>query len=234
MSDLKIGDAVAQVHGGYSDVYSFGHRNEKETKTYLSIQTINKQLLEISPLHLIYVHGEGGKKLIPAGELKVGDYLNAADGSPSPILSIKTVRRSGVYSPLTASGNLIVSNVEAASYVSSYWIPKIVSGEALFYLQHAGTAPVRLYCSYIGSCEHESYENHGYSAWVFFWLRLEQWLPLRMVAFVLLALMSTSVSAIVSTVATLVGFSVWYRVSSQFAIVVVPIGATQVPIKNVS
>ena len=226
MRDLKIGDAVAQVHGGFSEVYSFGHRHETETKTYLSVQTLNKRPLEISPLHLIYMHGESGKKLIPAGELKVGDYLNALDGSPSAILSIKTVRRSGVYSPLTASGNLIVSNVEAASYVSSYWIPKSVSGEALFYLQHAGTAPVRVYCSYIGGCEHESYENHGFSNWVFFWLKLEQWIPLRMVALVLLALMSTSVRAIVSAVAMLVGISLWYRLSSHFTIVILPIGAT--------
>ena len=109
----------------------------------------------------------------------------------------------------------MVSNVEATSYVSVRWIPKIVSGEALFNVQHAGTAPVRMYCSYIGGCEHEFYENHGFSTWVLFWLKLEQWLPLRIAALVLLALMSTSTSASLAAVAILVGFSVWYRLGSR-------------------
>lgn len=221
MRNLRIGDYVAQVNGGYSEVYSFGHRHETEPTLYLKIQSDSRIPLEISAEHLIYVQVEGGKKLIPASQLKVGDPLVAPNGVPSVVSGIKTVHRRGAYSPLTVSGQLVVNGVEVSSYVTRSWVPKTVSGEALFYLEHAGTAPVRLYCQYMVGCEHESYDvNSGFSAWVQFWFRLEQWLPFRIAVSFLLGLISTPVIAIIVTTTAVVVLAgrLFYRLPYRFAV----------------
>lgn len=61
----KIGDAIAQVHSVLSYVYSFGCRHDTETKTYPSIQTINRQPLELSLLHLIFETSKVAKSSFP-------------------------------------------------------------------------------------------------------------------------------------------------------------------------
>jgi len=179
MMYLSIGDSVAQVGGGFSHVYSFGHKHETTKTKYLQIQTVtmNKnQPLEISEEHLITARRDGAKKLVPAADLKVGEYLMAQDGSFSQIISLKTVERVGAYSPLTASGSLVVNGVEASSYVSRNWLKDRISGEMLYYLQHAGVFPVRVYCYMIGGCEQETYNDKtGFNAWVQFWSNLELW-----------------------------------------------------------
>ena len=153
--------------------------------------------------------------------LKVGHYLVAHDGSSSEIRSVKILPSKGVYSPLTASGTLVVNGVVASNYVSPGWIDSKVSGETLHYLEHAGVFPYRLFCTMV-NC-------HGLNKWVLFWFKLEQWhlhagsviqtaflvaaaVPMFILV-VLGKLLSTTVGTLVVHFATaLVGYWLWKKV----------------------
>lgn len=195
MNKLQIGDAVLSSDGSYSKVYSFSHYNTLVAAEYLQIVTASMDKhspLEISKEHLIYRQDDitKVKMLVRAGDLKVGDYL-LSQQEPSAIISIDTVERQGAYSPLTESGDIAVNSIAASVYVSREWIPKDVSGYALFYLEHAGTFPLRVFCKWIGGCEQETYdEERGNNSWVFFWFQVEQLLMARLVVSFFLQVLS--------------------------------------------
>ena len=234
MDQLKIGDLVLSGDGSFSKVYSFAHKQPNTKIQYLHVLTASmdkNQPLEISAEHLIYVHKEASsaKKLVPAASLKVGQYLVAHDGSSSEIRSVKIRPSKGVYSPLTASGTLVVNGVVASNYVSPGWIVSKVSGETLHYLEHAGVLLYRLFCTMV-NCEGETYDaTHGLNMWVLFWFNLEQWqlhagsviqtaflLAAAVPMFILVVLgklLSTTVSTLVVHFATaLVGYWLWKKV----------------------
>lgn len=178
MDELNIGDSVLTT-SGTSRVYSFGHYDTKTATEFLQIRASCMDALhplEISPHHLIYTQDGATKaeKIVAAGDLKVGDYLMTR-GEPSAIFSIRAVKRNGAFSPLTFEGTLIVNGVVASNYVSREWLKSWVAGDLLHFFQHGGVAPYRLFCSLFG-CQEEAYdETTGFSAWVQFWYRVEQW-----------------------------------------------------------
>jgi len=195
MRDVSIGDVILvdNKSNTYSKVYSFGHFSRKTETLYLSI-LVDKQgtsPLEISPEHLIYKYDSAMKKktLVPARNIAVGDLLLGVDATAAEVQSIQKVIRHGAYSPLTASGEIIVSGVLASNYVTRESLHEdLVSGQFLHWLQHGAVLPYCLFCSVVG-CEKEVYdENTGFSPWVEFWFRLEQWhlgLPRALQALVL-------------------------------------------------
>lgn len=176
MDALKIGDQVQSGDGSYSKLFSFGHRAlETETK-YLQIHASSmKKPLEISGEHLIISNA----KLVPASQVKVGDFLSHVDDegetSVVKVVSTRKVIRRGAYAPLTGSGDIVVNGVVASNYVSRDWVSEIVPGGMLHLLQHGAVLPYRLYCEVVG-CENETYnETKGFNPWVSFWFGLEQW-----------------------------------------------------------
>jgi len=184
MDALKIGDSVRTENGCYSPVYSFGHYESNKMTEYLQIQVGGKiqkykpHPLEISMEHMLYKYIIQTKKkeAIPAGSIKVGDWIVADTGAPIEVLSITKVSRRGAYSPLTTTGNIVVSGVLASNYVSRSWVKDHASGEMLHWLQHGGTVPYRVYCAVVG-CHSETYDDStGFSPWVQFWYHIEQWL----------------------------------------------------------
>ena len=234
MDQLKIGDLVLSGDGSFSKVYSFAHKQPNTKMQYLHVLTASmdkNQPLEITAEHLIYVRKEASsaKKLVPAASLKVGQYLVAHDGSSSEIRSVKILPSKGVYSPLTASGTVVVNGVVASNYVLPGWIDSKVSGETLHYLEHAGVLPYRLFCTMV-NCEGETYDaTHGLNKWVLFWFKLEQWhlhagsviqtaflLAAAVPMFILVVLgklLSTTVSTLVVRFATaVVGYRLWKKV----------------------
>jgi len=224
MDELLVGDKVLTAGGVYSKVYSFGHFSREEKTEYIQIQidTFGTPL-EISAQHLIYLYNEKDKLLVPAQDVKVGDLLVAAHDTIAKVLSIRKMHRRGVYSPLTAAGDIVVNGVVASSYVNLSWLNSKVSGQTLHYLQHGATFPYRVYCAAIGGCQEETYDKStGFSPWVMFWYRLEQWqlgLPNAVQAVILLLL------AVPALFTVMVGrmveeLSVWSSVV-HFAIVVV-------------
>jgi len=190
MEELRVGDFVRVAGGSFSRVYSFGHYQPNVVAEYLQIQTApgaviqkNFQPIEISSEHLLYVFNmtTKGYDLLPAGHVKIGDHLFVSEQhvlAPSRVTAINKVHRRGAYSPLTATGNILVGGgggVLASNYVSRSWLKDRVSGQMLHMLQHGAALPYRLYCTAIG-CENETYdEATGFSPWVLFWFNVEQW-----------------------------------------------------------
>ena len=243
MSELKIGDYVMASNGMFSQVYGFGHKARSFKTKYLQVftESMHKEHpLEISAEHLIYTHdtSKNTSMLVAAGDLRVGDSLLTALGSPSTILWIRVVERQGVYSPLTVSGSLLVNGILVSSYVSRSWLKDRVSGDTLHKLQHGAMSPVRLLCTFFTSCKTESYnETTGFSGWVQFWFNVEQWmltLPLAWRACLLVLLMAPAslmtllgtalvmpvnslVAHTVAAAAVVVGFVLWKYKNPQVA-----------------
>ena len=230
MDALKIGDSVQTADGTFSKVYSFGHKASSQRTQYLQVYAASMDRdrpLEISAAHLIYTQDASKEwRLIPAGDLRKGDTLLTADGSPSAVLWIHEVERTGAYAPLTVSGNLLVNGVLASSYVSRNWLKGRVSGLTLHKFQHGAMLPVRFFCSLVG-CQAESYSDWtGYSEWVQFWYKIEQWmltLPLAWRTGFLLLLLSPAAfitllgtisiqsmsSLVTQAVAVMLGYYFW-------------------------
>jgi Hint module len=166
MSEVKIGDYVMTADGEYSQVYGFGHFDPDLEVEFLQLylkaqnRSEEQQPLEISSHHLLFVQkAMHQSQVIPASDVVIGDILN--DGKR--VESIRSVMRRGVYSPLTQSGDIIVSGVRASNYVSVVQDNKWLLWDQ-HTLGHAYTYPRRLFCKfYIDSCQKETYDNNGYS-----------------------------------------------------------------------
>lgn len=239
MDALKIGEMVQTADGTFSQVYSFGHKAASSKAKYLQILSAsmdNTRPLEITAEHLIYTHdaSKNAPVLVAAGDLRVGDHLVTANGSPSTILWIREVERQGVYAPITASGNLLVNGVLASSYVSRDWLQDRVSGNTLHKFQHGAMLPLRLVCTVVANCDTERYdETSGFSSWVHFWFRVEEWMltlpKFSKASFLLvLAFPATLITLLgnmsdtplhllmVHIVAAAVGYFVWKRANRKY------------------
>ena len=168
ISQIKIGDKVL-VHGGsYSQVYSFGHRNARESADFLQIHSKSTyNPIEISSDHLLLL---GGKHWVPAADLRVGDMLTKGDGSSTVISRIGQVTRQGVFAPFTVSGSIVVNDVVASNYVtfqrSEYLrIGKFETPFTFHWLGHIFETAHRLAC-HVVACEEETYTDSGISHWV--------------------------------------------------------------------
>jgi len=194
MDQLQVGDFVRTEDGTYSKVYSFGHYAPHAEAEFLQIRaqpnTNNQKTsssilsLEITPNHLLYKmivqpeEGRSHKELVAARDIGVGDLLVTSHGQHAVVVSVGTVQRQGYFSPLTHSGDLMVSGIQASSYVMLDWIQPYVSSnnQFLFYYQHVGTLPLRAYCRMFSkACQHEAYHpTTGFNKWVHFWYTVEQ------------------------------------------------------------
>lgn len=76
--------------------------------------------LDVSPWHFVRTEEHG---FLPAIHVKKGQHLMVADATSqhlqiSKVVSIREVSRSGIYSPLTFSGNVLIDGVLASTYTA--------------------------------------------------------------------------------------------------------------------
>jgi hypothetical protein len=167
MDSLKIGDYVRAGMDKFSRVYSFLHLDRDVEAEYLQFHAKGlKTPLELSPEHMVFVKGTP----VRASQVKVGDMLGN-----NMVAEVKSVKRRGVYAPVTESGDIVVSGILASSYaaVRSY-TPINQHTEA-----HAFFAVRRLVCAFnFGICENETYTKDGFPDWlsstVYFALSMKQ------------------------------------------------------------
>lgn len=175
MDELKIGDKVLGSDGQYTKIYSFGHYQPNVESKFLQIRSATHSI-EISVEHMLFIQEDTAlpAKAVPAGSIKVGDYLVTEQGL-SQVLLILNIKTRGAFAPLTTSGTIVVDGVLASNYVSRDWLPDTITGQVLHWLQHGAVLPYRLFCKTVG-CENETYDKSmGFSPWVQFWFRLEAW-----------------------------------------------------------
>lgn len=153
IEEAKIGDSVkSSPTGTYSRIYSFAHKDHDTRGEYLRISIENEETIEVSDIHMLYVGG----KATPAKDVKVGDKMNKEQHR---VINIKVVQRSGLFAPLTESGEIMVSGVHASSYVAFLDIDP--SWQVWVY--DAALVPLKRVCGLnMELCKTETY-SHGYS-----------------------------------------------------------------------
>jgi len=203
MDKLKLGDLVLvdRENQKYEPIYSFGHRHTTQTAQFVRLMPSR---LELSSQHLIFLQ-DG--RAVPAGLIQVGDILE----SGQIITGLRWVtRHTGVYSPFTNSGKIVVNDQVASTFVSLQPDSDVLllsgwsTGITHQWLAHTFELPHSLWCSYKG-CTEEIYTVDGVSTWVSS--------PLRFFLWVLDAKTTNTVSFLFITFSTLIfgmgGFKIY-------------------------
>lgn len=141
MSDLQIGDRVlASVDGLHSDVYLFSHQDPSAVSTFVKLSTASGFSLSLTRGHILYING----RLKPAHQVKVGESVQLADGSLSVVRFVTYVTKSGLYSPQTLLGDIVVNGVLATTWTTAV-DPTVANTllvpARLMYRASAGNAP---------------------------------------------------------------------------------------------
>lgn len=167
MKDLQVGDHVKTGVDQYEPIYMFGHHDSTAKGTFVQLSTAASKL-ELSTKHLVFVGDK--KNAIPAGRVKIGDYLQLENGATTEVRAIKTVTREGLYAPFTlSSGKLLVNGILSSSYVSmqgqdeSFHIGEYVTGLSHHEAGHFFTTPLRFLYRLGWNLSNKS---GGISAWV--------------------------------------------------------------------
>jgi len=160
MDSLKIGDYVLAGKDQFSRVYSFLHLDRNVKADFLQIHAEGLETpLEVSPDHMVFV--KSARFPVRASQIKVGDMLVGEN----KVTQVKSVKRRGVYAPVTETGDIVVSGVLASSYAAVHdYTPINQHAEA-----HAFFAFRRLVCAFnFEICETETYTNDGFPDWLSF------------------------------------------------------------------
>jgi len=140
MRDLKVGDEVlAPVQGNqfaFQPVTWFLHLDHDVQAEFMELKTAH-QTLSLTRHHLVPVVScdmdlaalgdEGVSTLMSAHAIYAeratpGQCLIRVHGNQmqlEPIVSVESVRKQGIYSPMTASGSLVVEQVQVSCYSNS-------------------------------------------------------------------------------------------------------------------
>lgn len=123
MDMLAIGDFV-QVgpDGKMSAIVSFSHQDADASALFTVVRLVggtrNNTVLTATPGHL--VRGADGR-LVAVGMLRVGDGVRLADGGVGVVGWVGSTVGDGVYSPVTAHGDIVVDGVVASCYTTAVW-----------------------------------------------------------------------------------------------------------------
>lgn len=112
-----------------SPVFMWTHRDAHARSVFLRAET-HLGALTVTPGH--YVYANDG--LVPASDLKRGDFLRTADGQPAAVLSVDYVMDVGLYNPQTVHGDIVVDGFQLSTYTEFAKPP----------IAHALLAPLRL------------------------------------------------------------------------------------------
>lgn len=177
MKDLRLGDEVLVGDGVYEPIYSFGHLGRDTKASFLQITTERSKVV-LTSNHMLFSRSR--RSAVPALLLQVGEELIDAFGDSDRILAIKTVQERGVYAPFTPSGQIVVNNILASTYIAMEETEKLGNGNWLSlshqWLAHTAQFPHRLVCYHLKSCSTEEYTPEGISLWVSKPLQWSKWL----------------------------------------------------------
>ncbi|CAB9506643.1 Warthog protein [Seminavis robusta] len=154
MDSLNIGDFVrAGKEGEYTRVFSFAHNDRDIEYDFVQIHTEGTEApIELTKNHMLFVDN----KAVPAEAVKVGDLLG-----DKKVVDIASVKRNGLFAPITESGEIVVNGVRASCYVAI--LDHVFVNQ--HYMTHMFFSYQRAACSYnFALCENETYTN-GFSNW---------------------------------------------------------------------
>jgi len=118
---LVMNDATGQAV--YEPVDSFIHRREDVVATFMRLETDKGAVLKLSPEHLVPVvecgTGQSSSQVRYAKDAQAGECLLVHNGEQieqQQISAVSTTVNTGIYAPLTKSGNVLVNDVVASCY----------------------------------------------------------------------------------------------------------------------
>lgn len=155
MDSLQIGDYVRAGNNKFSRVFSLIHTDRDMEAEFLQIHSgALKKPLEVTPDHMVFIDSSA----VRASEVKVGDTLGE-----NKVSKITSVKRRGVFAPVTESGDIVVNGILASSYAA-------VLAHCPVNVQHSGAqaffAVRRLLCAFnFGNCEKETHTD-GIADWL--------------------------------------------------------------------
>jgi hypothetical protein len=160
MDAVKVGDYVRTGNADFSRVFSLAHLDHDVEADFLQIHADGLQKpLEITGMHMLFSSG----KAVRADEVSVGDMLGE-----SKVSEIKSVKRNGVYAPITESGDIVVSGIHASSYYA--FLDRVPFNQHV--MSHFFFAPRRMMCSFdFKLCENEGHTN-GYTNWAYWAIQM--------------------------------------------------------------
>ena len=205
MRDLQVGDSVLtaspnqnQNLNQYQPVYAFGHYLPDKWFQFVQLQLQlqgqgqhdNKNnkvsVLEMTGNHLVFT--KDSKHPIRADSLKVGDVIQTSNGQTATVMRTRTVRKQGLYAPMTPDGTLVVNdNLQVSSYIAFGKHPKYHYHNLLVFFSHhdyahMGLAPFRLGCQWFNNnnnnnrfCSHQ-YNEDGIPFYPELAIRVNLWL----------------------------------------------------------
>mmetsp|Transcript_697 Transcript_697/g.974 ORF Transcript_697/g.974 Transcript_697/m.974 type:complete len:519 (-) Transcript_697:179-1735(-) len=160
---VEIGDRIEVAKDKFEPIYAFGHINPDVEGSYMELNFDQVQEpLQITKEHLIWTPNKGA---VPAGSLKVGEYVVLAGGRATTVTAMQMKTSKGVYAPFTLSGTLVLNHgLMASSYISlttfTNGIPLIPSAYH-HALAHLFTFPHRFMCHYQSTCPNPTYNEVG-------------------------------------------------------------------------
>lgn len=117
MEQLAIGDKV-RTGGGtmYSGIIMFTHRLSNSVNPFVRICVSSGNELRLTSGHYLYVNGA----LAAAKTVSVGSLLRLSNGTETTVVSVEyPFRESGLYNPITLSGDIIVDGIRCSSYTTA-------------------------------------------------------------------------------------------------------------------
>jgi len=182
MDELDVGDEVLSAHGTYTQVYSFGHLDADLLTEFVQIHTSKKQPLEVTVDHLLYVYNDTTERerLIPAGQVTIGDLLVTSEGAaPARVQSVRMIQSQGIYAPFTSTGEIVVNGIVTSNYVAlPPCFQRHLSYNQQHWVQHVTYTSYRLYCLAV-ECKQETRDSLGFPVGVKMWLPLLEWLEVQ-------------------------------------------------------
>eukprot|EP00172_Hildenbrandia_rubra_P002317 Plantae.Rhodophyta-Hildenbrandia_rubra.ctg30817.p1 GENE.Plantae.Rhodophyta-Hildenbrandia_rubra.ctg30817~~Plantae.Rhodophyta-Hildenbrandia_rubra.ctg30817.p1 ORF type:complete len:393 (-),score=88.64 Plantae.Rhodophyta-Hildenbrandia_rubra.ctg30817:560-1738(-) len=119
MRDVARRDVVGGIEG-VSRIFMFSHRNKEVLSEFMEIVTERGNKVRISPGHYLYV----GDKLMPAGVVKVGDFVQGGKGDMLKVVEVRRVQDWGKYAPHSLNDELIVGGIRVSTFTTAVH-PKI-------------------------------------------------------------------------------------------------------------
>ena len=123
----------------FSPVILQMQQSPNQKSEFRTIRTTMGHSLTLTPNHLIYTGEFPSIQAVFASNVKIGDYVPVKDGKngmkADKVVAVDTISLTGLYSPLTEQGNIVVENILASCY-SDFENHK---------LQHLAFTPFRWY-----------------------------------------------------------------------------------------
>ncbi|CAF3828888.1 unnamed protein product [Rotaria sp. Silwood1] len=129
LRNLRSGDKVYSVDKQgklvKDEIIMMLHGGPKVEAPFYTLTTSSNRTISLTGYHLImkYSPQEKRSQMVAANELKTGDYLLMSDKQqtePVSIISIELLYKTGIYTPMTYTGTLLINDIVVSCYVKYF------------------------------------------------------------------------------------------------------------------